>query len=170
MALNNTRACFVVSSIELLHMSKTLNTLLVHSYVDPDDFFMTILKGYALKDDIPRLNALVNEFVEECIQVEKYSPIDFMCYYAIPKIWEAFGNIVEIVLNEIYFYEFFVDRCKYTHTKNIKDLLKMTCVDDSLRLYERFIVETNIKVKRVKNRPFSIRVKDGHAALLCHPK
>ena len=165
MTLNNARACFIVSSIELLHKSKTLNTLLTHSYVDPEDYFMNILKGYALNDDVARLNALVDEFVNECITVEKYSPIDFMCYYAIPKIWEAFGNIVEIVLNEIYFHEFFTDRCKYTYTKNINDLLKMKYVDDCIRVYERFTVETDIKIKHFRHRPFSICVRNGHATL-----
>lgn len=165
-SINDYKLCFVVSCVELLHMSKTLCDLLINTYISPRDKFMTILKVYAFGEDVDLINQLIESFAEDYIQVDKYSPYEFMCYYVVPKLWVIFGNTVEMILNEIYFNEFFIDRFKYSYKYKLSVLLKASHLDSAVKRYEMFLCNQNIKINKVDNRPFCVVTRNGHASLV----
>ena len=166
MPLNDYRLCYIVASVELLHESSTLNTLLINTYIPPKDTFINILKVYAFGEDFDLIEQLIEEFAEENIQTEKYSPYDFMCYYVIPKLWMLFGKNVETILNETYFSEFFVDNVKYSYKNKLTVLIKHNHLDSAIKRYQYFLHEQNINVRKVEKRPFEIVIKNGHASLV----
>lgn len=170
----NNSMCFIISCIHLLHSSETLNRVLTSKHTDPNDTFLRILKTYALITANSRsrvqdsLNYLISAFYDDYIIPSNYSYIDFMCYYCLPKLYCTFPEYFDQILADIYFYEIFLDKYKYSYTKSIRELIKEEHIKECLGYYAYFISSYTIpKLFHISDdmticRPFEIRVHDNH--------
>lgn len=155
--------CFVVACIQILGTSNTLEEIISKDVsIEGNDLF-SVLKMYFVGENDSLLNLLVESFCYEYIASDFFSYIDFMSYYCIPLIHQRYGEeVMWKVLNNICFKEFFIDRCRYSYSNKLKQLLRENYVEESITRYKHFIRLINLRPINTNNKVYKIETINGH--------
>ena len=108
------------------------------------------------------LNTLISQLYDTELSATSYSYIDFMCYYAIPAIYSIMPDSLEVILHELRFYEYFIDKNPFSYKLHLRQLLKPLAYQHRLTLYESYAHSIHSIAIPKTPRPYTIALNASH--------